>query len=335
MSENNDLLKQSCACSFESCTTKGTVGEKFTDTKGKERYLFYCTPDSPSSHDINDYKVICYQCASRDVIKVKYPEYFKNRGFLPALVEKMGIQREEITREIIQDTQSGSYLSVYQKQFASLTAEEREHAATNQRGEYLLALCHDSEPRVIKRVLENHYSGLEHARLIAKFHKNSQGLEFIICNSKLLQDNRVQNNLLKNPVLNDSQIKRILNSKTLLQAWNIASSHEIPDKNKQNARKIVKEKFIKASAEQRASLIYDSEGRVLVIIHDIPFGQQTTVILCRKTYHSVLLIRNLATCSKTPGKLLKHLEIQNIVKRNKAIKRLIRTNPNYPKSSKK
>ncbi|MFC1599093.1 hypothetical protein ACFL2U_03765 [Patescibacteria group bacterium] len=336
MTTNDLLTNQECSCFF--CKTTGTVGQKITDSSDMEWHMFYCGPESDPGSEVEDFTVICLNCANEkdEIIRIKYANWFKQKKFLPTLYSQM--EKNSKYRVIKKktkpnpDDKSGKHLALYQEKYSSMTVDERENEASHQTGDLLLALCHDYEVRVVKRVLENHSSGLEHARLIAKLHKNSQGLEFIVRNSKLISDNRVQNNLLKNSILSEAQIRAILNSKTLSQSWTIASSHDFPSKNKQIARKIVKEKFIQAAQEDRAKFIYDTEGRILILIHDIPFGDQTVAILCKKTYHSLLLIQNLAKCGRTPAKLLRHLEIQNVVKHNKAVKNLIRRHANYPKT---
>jgi hypothetical protein len=221
---------------------------------------------------------------------------------------------------------------IYQERYLSMPTNERLDEAAYQTGESLLALCHDPDTNVIRRVLENHTSGLAHARLIAEVHNTSSGLGFICRNPQLIKDHVVQQKLLKNAVLTDSQLRGVLNSKTLKQAWNIAKSTECAQNNKNRARMVVKEKFRRASQEERAAFIYDTEGRVLMLIHDIPFGEKAISILCKKTYNSVLLIQNLAKCSKTPARLLLRLEKQSIVRHNQGIKQLIKRHANYPKS---
>jgi hypothetical protein len=333
----NDLLKKiECSCSI--CKTTGTVGQKYTDSGDKVWDMFYCAPDENAGPEVKNYTVICLYCLIKNqtMIRLANPDWFKGRVFLPTLLEEMVKNSSgSSTSENIkprQNSKSGNYLTLYRKKFSPMTVDEREREASHQTKELLMALCHDPDVRVIKRVLENHSSGLEHARLIAKVHKNSQGLEYIIRNSQLMFDNRVQTNLLKNPILSDSQIRTLLNPKTLIQTWNIACSHDYPANNKQRARTIVKEKFKRAAQEERAAFIYDTEGRILIIIHDVPFGDQTIAILCKKSYHSLLLIQNLAKCGRTPAKLLRHLEIQSIVKHNKAVKNLIKRHANYPKA---
>jgi hypothetical protein len=222
--------------------------------------------------------------------------------------------------------------AVYREKFAHMNPDQRVAEATNQTGVSLLALCHDANPRVIKRVLDNHSSDLDHARLIAKVHKTSVGLGFVCNNPSLAKDERVQRNLLKNPVLSESQLRTILIPKNLKQTWKIASGTEITQNNKSRARNMLKEKFKTASHEEKAAFIYDTEGRALILLSDVPLGEKTIALLCRRTYTSMLLIQNLVKFSKTPPKLLKRLEAQSIVKHNEGLKRRIKMHPNYPKS---
>lgn len=230
------------------------------------------------------------------------------------------------------NNQPADPFAIYREKFAHMNADQRVAEATMQTGVSLLALCHDTDPRVIKRVLDNHSSGLDHARLIAKVHKTSVGLGFVCNNPSLAKDERVQRNLLKNPVLGESQLKTILIPKNLKQTWKIAMGTEITQNNKSRARKMVKEKFETASHEERAAFIYDTEGRPLILLSDVPLGEKTIALLCRRTYNSMLLIQNLVKFSKTPPKLLKRLEVQSIVKHNQGMKRRIKMHPNYPKS---
>jgi len=264
-------------------------------------------------------------------LRAENPNWYQNGNFLPTLLEEIEKYNNDIFKAP-ENIKNENHLAIYREKFSSMTVDQRINEATLQTGALLFALCHDPDTRVIKKILENHSSGLEHARLIAKFHKNSQGLEFICRNAQLLHDLNVQANLLKNSFITEYQLRMILNSKTLMQSWNIANSRDYPDTNRQNARKILKEKFLRAQPEEKTAFIYDTEGRVLILLHDIPFCQKTTELLCKRTYFSYLLISNLAKCSKTPSDLLRHLIVQNIVKRNEPLKQLIRRHANYPKS---
>jgi hypothetical protein len=228
--------------------------------------------------------------------------------------------------------QPANPFAIYREKYAHMNSAQRVAEAANQTGVSLLALCHDADPRVIKRVLDNHSSGLDHARLIAKVHKTSVGLGFVCNNPTLAKDERVQRNLLKNSVLSESQLRTILIPKNLKQTWKIATGTELTQNNKSRARNMVKEKFTTASPEEKAAFIFDTEGRVLILLSDVPLGEKTIALLCRRTYISMLLIQNLVKFSKTPPKLLKRLEVQSIVKHNEGLKRRIKMHPNYPKS---
>lgn len=331
MAKEETLAEIGCCCSI--CQAKGKVGEVIADSGYREWPRFYCAPTAVALSKIEEFTVICLTCAVKHNAKLReeHPEWFSDRKFLPSLLDEMATQ-DESGNLSLQNPRLGNHQAVYQKNFAAMTVNERESQAGFVKGDLLFALCLDPEPRVIKRVLENHASGLEHVRLIAKAHKNSQGLEFICRNARLIQDLNVQTNLLRNLFLAEAQLKKILVSKTLLQTWNVSTNREYADNNRQNARKILKEKFFQAQPEDKAALIFDSEGRVLNLLHDIPFDAKTTELLCKRDYYSHLLIRNLAICGRTPAELLKHLFKQNIIKRNKALQDLIRRHQNFPKA---
>lgn len=331
MAKKETLAEIRCCCSI--CQAKGKVGEVVADSGDREWPRFYCAPTSGSLTKIEEYTVICLSCAVKHnaELREEHPDWFSSQKFLPTLLEEMEKQAES-EKISLQKPRLGNHQAVYQRNFADMTAAQRVEQAGSAKGELLLALCLDPDPGVIKRVLENHASGLEHFRLIAKAHKSSQGLDFICRNARLLQDLHIQSNLLKNQAMSEPQLRKILRSKTLTQIWNITTNKDFADIHRQNSRRILKEKSFASAPEEKAALICESEGSVLNLLHDVPFDAKTTELLCKREYYSHLLIRNLAICIRTPAKLLKHLLKQIIIKRNKALQDLIKRHQNFPKA---
>ena len=119
---------------------------------------------------------------------------------------------------------SGSHLKLYREAFHSLGAEERAQLASTEQGARLSALCFDPLPAVIQAILKNPNGGPPQARLIAAHHHTGAGLEFLVGRADLMRDAHVQRMLSRNPQLNEGQLRRLVQSKRLLEIWKLTVS---------------------------------------------------------------------------------------------------------------
>ncbi|OGQ19466.1 MAG: hypothetical protein A2138_14645 [Deltaproteobacteria bacterium RBG_16_71_12] len=233
------------------------------------------------------------------------------------------------------EAEEGNYRKLYETELSKLEAPEREALARSGEDPRLLALCFDALPAVIKGIFENQRSGPSHARLVARHHHTPQGLDVVMNRAEFLRDAQVQRYLLANTMIQEAQLKRILQPKRLLEIYKVTISREIPDRNRQKARLVMRSKWSATDAEERAALIFTTEGRCLNQLTGLPFDSKTVSMLCGKTYTSSLLVQNLARFGATPPPVLAHLLRQNLVRRQQMLKTVILQHPNCPADAKR
>jgi hypothetical protein len=237
--------------------------------------------------------------------------------------------------EEVGEVEEGNFRKLFELELHPLPQEEREKLARTEAGARLMALCFDPVPAVILRIFENSTTGFPHARLVARHHRTSQGLEPIFKRSELARDAQVQRWLLANPMLQDPQLKKLLGPKRLAAVYKWSLSRDLPERNRNKIRHMFRSKWSTAEAEERANLIFQTEGRVLVMLNGIPFDSQTTLLLCQRTIHSALLIQSLARFASTTPPILNHLLRQPVVKRQAHLKTMILQHPNCPSEAKR
>jgi hypothetical protein len=223
-----------------------------------------------------------------------------------------------------------THLQLYRERFHHLPADERAAFASQATGAMLSALCFDPIPAVIQKVLQNPHAGHEQARLIASHHQNTTGLEFLLARAELMRDTQVQRLLWRNPQLNEAQLRRLTQSKRLLELWKLSTSREVTSQTRANTAKLVRTRFSGAPAEERVELIFTSEGRALAGLSGLSVDGKTTALLCARTYGSTLLVQNLAHWGACPPALITHLLRQPLVMRQPRLKTMLGQHPNAP-----
>lgn len=225
-------------------------------------------------------------------------------------------------------SEGATLLQLYRERFHPLPSDERAARAATARDVNLSALCFDPVPGVIQRVLENPYTGLEQARLIAAHHQTSTGLEFLLGRADLMRDTQVQRLLFRNPQLNEGQLRRLTQTKRLLELWKLSTSREVTSQTRTNTAKLLRTRFVTAPAEERVELIFTSEGRALAGLSGLSVDGKTTALLCARSYGSTLLIQNLARWSASPHALITHLLRQPVVLRQPRLRTMLEQHPN-------
>jgi hypothetical protein len=228
-----------------------------------------------------------------------------------------------------------NYRQLYETELSKLELVEREAMARSAKDPHLSALCFDAMPSVIKGILENNNTAFQQARLIARHHRTPQGLDFVLNRAEFFRDTQTQRLMLANPMLQDVQIRKLLGNKRLADIYKQTINRDLPERNRQKVRMILRTKWSTAEGEERAGLVFSTEGRCLNFLTGLPFDSQTVSMLCAKTYNSVLLIQNLARFSATPPLLLNHLARQAIVRRQAHLKTMILQHPNCPSDLKR
>lgn len=232
------------------------------------------------------------------------------------------------------EAQGASHLKLYQEAFSALSADERAHLASLEHGVRLSALCFDPLPAVIHAVLNNPHAGPEQARLIAAHHRNGAGLEWLVLRADLMRDAHVQRLLWRNPQLNEGQLRRLVQSKRLLELWKLAMSREATAQTRAGTAKLLRARFATASAEEKIELIFTTEGRSLSGLSGIPLDGKTSALLCGRTYSSQMLVQNIAHWSAAPPSLIAHLLKQPLVVRQPQLRTALSRHPNAPASIK-
>lgn len=233
------------------------------------------------------------------------------------------------------EVEEGNYRKLYETTLHPLPLEEREALARVAVDAQALALCFDPVPNVIQRLMENSEVGFPHARLIARHHRTPQGLDFLFKRSELVRDQQVQRWLMANPQLNDAQLKRVLAPKILSAVYKWALSRDLPEQNRSKVRVLLRGKWSVADGEERANLVFQTEGRCLQMLTGLQLDSKATTLICQRSINSVMLIQSLCRFTSTPPPILGHLMRQPLVKRQPNLKTMILQHPNCPSDLKR
>jgi len=227
------------------------------------------------------------------------------------------------------------YRKIYETVYHPLERDARVKAASEVSGANLLALCLDPDPQVIHAVLTNPRVTLECPRLVATHHRTHVGLEHVAKRSDFLADALVQRRLLRNPQLPGTILNRMVNPKLMMDVYKISIDREIPERSRVMTREILRKKFMLASSDERAALLFKTEGRCLILLVNCSLDAHATQILCSKTTYTILFIQNLARWSATPPQLLGHLLKMQVVRRNPGLRKMLLKHPNCPSEIKR
>ncbi len=251
-------------------------------------------------------------------------------------LEPSGQDDEDAPEEVARQAAGArEYQKIYESIFHPLSRDGRVAAALVAFGPNLFALCFDPDPHVVGALLTNPKSNLEHARLIATHHHTNVGLDLLGRRSECLADAQVQRRLLANPQLPDSLLRKIVQSKLLADVYKIAVNREIPERSRIMTRELLQKKFLLASPDERAALLFRTEGRCLVVLVNCALDARTTQMLVSKSAYTVLFIQNLARWSATPPALLAHLLKQPVVRQNVGLRKQILRHRNVPSEVKR
>ncbi len=251
--------------------------------------------------------------------------------------EKADGEESETEEQLVQREarNEADYRKVFMTEYAQQSRDYRIKAALEVTGSDLLALCFDPDPQIIHAVLTNPHAGLNHARMIAFHHRTQIGLESVAKRMDFLKDSLVQRRLLRNPQLPTTILNRIMNPKMLMDVYKVSIDREIPERSRTMTREILRKKFMLASSDEKASLLFKTEGRCLILLVACTLDAHATTILCSKSNYTILFIQNLARWSATPPALLAHLLKLNVVRRNQGLAKMILKHPNTPADAKK
>jgi hypothetical protein len=223
-----------------------------------------------------------------------------------------------------------NYRQVYEARWHPLGIDQRVAAAKTVHGPDLLALAFDQDPRVIAALLENATVGLDHVRLIAFYHRTGTGLEMIARRHEWLRDFVVERRLMRNPMIGEIVLGRVMNPKPLFQTYKVAIDRDIPELTRVKCRGMIRPKWQKSAPEERADLLLRTEARCLTLMTGCNFDAKTTAILCGRPINSAVFVQSVAKFAASPPGLLAHLIKQPFVRKNMALKKMLLVHPNLP-----
>jgi hypothetical protein len=249
----------------------------------------------------------------------------------PAWSEPPPKQEQELDPNLHDPT----FRKLYDLRLRALPLEKRIGLAGRQTREALFALCLDPEPVVIRAVLMNPELVRSHARVIALNHSDPIGLELLASTRDLLEDTQVEWLLLRNAYLPTELATRILTPKGLNAVFEVWADGGVSEAARAVARELIRERFSAAPPEERAAVIWGTEGNVLPALSGLMLDGRTVAILSSRSYTSVIFVRNLLKFGSCPAPLLGYLSKQGLVRRNPQLKSMLLAHPNTPLDAKR
>lgn len=220
------------------------------------------------------------------------------------------------------------YRRIYETVYHPLSKDQRIKLAGEVGSADLLALCLDAEAPIIHAIVTNPNVAFAHARMIAQHHRTSMGLEAIAKRMDFLKDSLVQRRLLRNPAIPTTILARIANPKMMIDVYKIVVDREIPERSRGLAREVLRKKFVLASSDEKAALLFKTDGRCLLHLVNCSLDAHATQILCGKSSYTMMFVQNLARWSATPPPLIAHLLRLPIVRSNVGMKKMLLKHPN-------
>lgn len=227
------------------------------------------------------------------------------------------------------------YRRIYETVYHPLSKDHRVKLAGEVGSADLLALCFDAEAPVIHAIVTNPNVAFAHARMIAQHHRTSMGLEAIAKRMDFLKDSLVQRRLLRNPAIPTTILGRITNPKMMIDVYKIVIDREIPERSRGLAREVLRKKFVLASSDEKAALLFKTDGRCLLHLVNCSLDAHATQILCGKSSYTMMFVQNLARWSATPPPLIAHLLRLPIVRSNVGMKKMLLKHPNAPSEARR
>jgi hypothetical protein len=237
---------------------------------------------------------------------------------------------EDAEPAAVSEVDERNYRKVYEASWHPLELDQRVESARVVTGADLLALCFDASPRVVAAILENATCGLDHVRLVALHHRTGTGLELLARRHDWLHDSLVERRLLRNPMLPEVVLGRVLATKRLLATYKIAVDRDVPELSRMKCRGHLRQKWQSAPPDERADFLVRTEARCLVLMTGCTFDAKTTAILCGRPINSAMFVQSVAKFSAAPPALLAHMAKQPFVKKNVPLRKMILAHPNVP-----
>ncbi len=111
-----------------------------------------------------------------------------------------------------------NYLAHYERVLGALNVDERlKVAQTTSNPIDLHALAYDKDPDVIRALWDNVNITHDHARFAAFHHRTSGGLDVMVQRVEFFKDPQVQRRILRNPMISEQLLRRMLIPKRLIE----------------------------------------------------------------------------------------------------------------------
>jgi hypothetical protein len=223
-----------------------------------------------------------------------------------------------------------THRALWHNSFSALDVDARVGAVPAASEDELLALAYDPDPRVVRALLEHPRVGLAHARLVAAHHHTSAGLDAVVSRSDFAADSQVLRALLRNPELTEGQLQGVVGGKALLATYRLAADRDVHERSRSRLRGLLLRAYARATSEERADLVWSTEGRCLAHLPGATFDGRMAQLLSSRPIATALLVQNLAKFRGTPPTLLVHVLRQPFVRNSPGLRKLILAHPNTP-----
>jgi hypothetical protein len=218
---------------------------------------------------------------------------------------------------------------------AKRSTDERVALAGRSAGEDLYALSFDKEPDVARALWQNPNASVDHARFGAFHHRSTQGLDFLANRNELARDLAVQRRLLRNPLVSEGLVRKLLGSRRLIEIYKLSLDREAAERTRQVARALLRNRFATTDPEDRVELIWKTEGRSLSALAGMTIDSKTASLICARNVTSLTLVQSFTRFSATPPTVIAYLVKQPLVKRQVHVRNALLKHANCPSEVKR
>jgi len=234
------------------------------------------------------------------------------------------------------DADSANALAHFEVVLSKINPDERaKRASTTATPIELYAFCFDKEPSVIRALWQNINITHGHSRFAAFNHRTAAGLDLIAQRNEFLKDPHTQRRLVRNPMVSETLLRRILVPKRLLDIYKLTLDREASERTRASARGYLRNKFATTDAEDRMELIWKTEGRALASLSGLSIDSKTAALICGRQIMSVMLVQSFTRFAATPPSVISHFLKQALVKRQVHLRNALLKHPNCPSDAKR
>jgi hypothetical protein len=183
-----------------------------------------------------------------------------------------------------------NYLAHYERVLAPLDIDQRTRVATIGSGMDLYALAYEKDHNVFRNLWDNVNITHEHARFAAFHHRTAAGLDTLAQRGEFFKDPQVQRRILRNPMISETLLRRILLPKRLIDIYKTSLDRDAGERTRSSARNLLRNKFATTDSDDRMELIWKTEGRALGSLSGLSIDSKTATLICARQIMLVLLV---------------------------------------------